>query len=225
MNEYQIQCISLSKQFNSKTQTVSAVENINLQIRKNEFVIFKGRSGAGKSTLLNLMSGLIKPSSGKVLIDNTCLNDLSNDALSRLLLNQIGIIFQSFNLLPTYTVYENIEIATIPKNLKDGTVKENILSSLEQFQLINYIKSFPSELSVGQQQKVAIIRTLIKQPSVIFADEPTGSVDDKTADEIMEHLITLRNEKQVTLVLATHGNSIERFADKVFIMENGKLKN
>ena len=105
MNEYQIQCISLSKQFNRNRQIVQAVEDINLGIRKNEMVILKGRSGAGKSTLLNLMSGLIKPSSGKVLIDNTSLNDLSNDALSELLLNQIGIIFQSFNLLPTYTVY------------------------------------------------------------------------------------------------------------------------
>lgn len=225
MNEYQIQCVSLSKLFNSKTQTVKAVEDINLGIRKNELVIFKGRSGAGKSTLLNLMSGLIKPSSGKVLINNICLNNLSNDSVSELLLNQIGIIFQSFNLLPTYTVYENIEIATVPKNLNHNIVKEKIISLLEQFELTHYSKSFPSELSVGQQQKVAIIRTLIKQPSVIFADEPTGSVDDKTADEIMEHLITLRNEKQVTLVLATHGNAIERFADKVFIMESGRIKN
>jgi len=225
MNEYQIQCISLSKQFNRNRQIVQAVEDINLGIRKNEMVILKGRSGAGKSTLLNLMSGLIKPSSGKVLIDNTSLNDLSNDALSELLLNQIGIIFQSFNLLPTYTVYENIEIATVPKNLNHSIVKENIISLLEQFELMQYSRSLPSELSVGQQQKVAIIRTLIKQPSVIFADEPTGSVDDKTADEIMEYLITLKNEKQVTLVLATHGNIVEKFADKVYIMENGRINN
>jgi ABC-type lipoprotein export system ATPase subunit len=225
MNNYQIECISLSKQFSLKKQVVKAVDNINLGISKNEMVIFKGRSGAGKSTLLNLMSGLINPTSGKVMIDNICLNDLSNDALSELLLNRIGIIFQSFNLLPTYTIYENIEIATVPKGVNKNIVKENIMSLLDQFDLAQKSRSLPSELSVGQQQKVAIIRTLIKEPSIIFADEPTGSVDDKTANEIMEHLISLKNEKQVTLVLATHGNTIERFADKVFIMENGRINN
>jgi len=224
MNNYQIECISLSKQFSLNKQVVKAVDNINLGISKNEMVIFKGRSGAGKSTLLNLMSGLTNPTSGKVMIDNICLNDLSNDALSELLLNRIGIIFQSFNLLPTYTVYENIEIATVPKVVNKNMVKETIMYLLDHFDLAQKSRSLPSELSVGQQQKVAIIRTLIKEPSIIFADEPTGSVDDKTANEIMEHLISLKNEKQVTLVLATHGNGMERFADKVFVMENGRIK-
>ena len=225
MNEFQIECISLSKQFTRNKQIVKAVTDINLGVRKNEMVIFKGHSGAGKSTLLNLMSGLINPTSGKVMIDNICLNELNNDALSELLLNSIGIIFQSFNLLPTYTVYENIEIATVPKGGNKNIVKENILSLLDQFDLTQKSRALPSELSVGQQQKVAIIRTLIKQPSIIFADEPTGSVDDRTAGEIMDHLITMKKEKKVTLVLATHGNIIEKFADKVFIMENGTINN
>ena len=223
MNDYQIECISLSKQFSRNKQIVNAVTDVSLGIRKNDMVVFKGRSGAGKSTLLNLISGLISPTSGKVLIENICLNDLSNEALSELLLNRIGIIFQSFNLLPTYTVYENIEIATVPKRLNKSIVKENIISLLHQFDLAQSSRSLPSELSVGQQQKVAIIRTLIKQPSIIFADEPTGSVDDRTAGEIMDHLVTLKNEKKVTLVLATHGNIIEKFADKIFIMENGRI--
>ncbi len=224
MADNQIECISLSKDFNRDKHIVGAVVDVNLAIRKNEMVIIKGRSGAGKSTLLNLMSGLLKPSSGKVLFNNISLNDLTNDALSNILLNEIGIIFQSFNLLPTYTVYENIEIGIIPKNPDHKLVKENITSLLEQFDLKQNSESLPSELSVGQQQKVAIIRTLIKQPSIIFADEPTGSVDDKTAGEIMEHLLNLKNDKQVTLVMATHGNIIEKFADRVFVMENGRIK-
>ena len=224
MADYQIECISLGKEFKRDKHIFRAVDDVNLGIRQNEMVIIKGRSGAGKSTLLNLMSGLLKPSSGKVLIDNISLNDLSNDALSNILLNQIGIIFQSFNLLPTYTVFENIEIGVVPKNPDHKLIKENIMSLLEQFGLKENAESLPSELSVGQQQKVAIIRTLIKQPSIIFADEPTGSVDEKTADEILEHLISLKREKQVTLVLATHGNSIERLADRIFTIENGRIK-
>jgi putative ABC transport system ATP-binding protein len=202
-----------------------AVNDINLRINKNDFVLLKGRSGAGKSTLLNLMCGLIKPTQGKVIIDDKCINDLSDDLLSDLLSTRIGIIFQSFNLLPTYTIYENIEIALVHKGLSKDLIKENIMSYLEQFNLINKAQLFPSELSVGQQQKVAIVRTLIKQPSIIFADEPTGSVDEETAGEILENLMSLKKEKNVTLVVATHGNIPEKFADKIYIIENGRLRN
>jgi putative ABC transport system ATP-binding protein len=136
---------------------------------------------------------------------------------------RIGIIFQSFNLLPTYTVFENIEIAIVPKRLKESMVKENIMSYLEKFNLKDKAHLLSSELSVGQQQKVAVIRTLIKQPSVIFADEPTGSVDDETAGEILDHLMNFRKEKEVTLVIATHGNIPEKFADRVYTITSGRI--
>lgn len=224
MSEYQIECISLSKQYTRNNQTVTAVDDINLQIIQNEVVLLKGRSGAGKSTILNLMCGLIKPTQGKVIIDSNCIGEMTDDSLSNLLLNKIGIIFQSFNLLPTYTVYENIEIALVPKGLKRNMINENIMTLLEQFNLKDKAQLMPSELSVGQQQKVAVIRTLVKQPSLIFADEPTGSVDDETAGEILEHLMRLRKERQVTLVMATHGNIPDKFADRIFIIENGRIK-
>jgi putative ABC transport system ATP-binding protein len=218
-----IECISLSKQYISKNLTVNALEEINLHINKNETILLKGRSGAGKSTLLNLMCGLIKPTSGKVFIDNICINELSDDELSNILSERIGIIFQSFNLLPTYTVFENIEIAIVPKRLKESIVKKNIMSYLEKFNLKDKAHLLSSELSVGQQQKVAVIRTLIKQPSVIFADEPTGSVDDETAGEILDHLMNFRKEKEVTLVIATHGNIPEKFADRVYTITSGRI--
>jgi putative ABC transport system ATP-binding protein len=169
------------------------------------------------------MCGLIKPTSGKVFIDNNCINELTDDKLSKLLSERIGIIFQSFNLLPTYTVFENIEIAIVPKGLKESMVKENILSYLEKFRLKDKAHLLPSELSVGQQQKVAIIRTLIKQPSIIFADEPTGSVDDETAGEILTHLMNSRKEKQITLVIATHVNISEEYADRIYTIEYGRI--
>jgi len=223
MNDYQIECISLSKQYISKNQKIIALNDVNIRFSQNEIVLLKGRSGSGKSTLLNIMCGLIKPTAGKVIIDNICITELKDDSLSRLLSERIGIIFQSFNLLPVYTVYENIEMGLIPQGLKPGEVKDNIMSLLEQFDLINKAHLLPAELSAGQQQKVAIIRTLAKEPSIIFADEPTGSVDDETAGEILEHLINMKREKNLTLFIATHGNIPDKIADKVFIIENGRV--
>jgi len=223
MNDYQIECISLSKQYISKNQKIIALNDVNIRFSQNEIVLLKGRSGSGKSTLLNIMCGLIKPTAGKVIIDNICITELKDDSLSRLLSERIGIIFQSFNLLPVYTVYENIEMGLIPQGLKPGEVKDNIMSLLEQFDLINKAHLLPAELSAGQQQKVAIIRTLAKEPSIIFADEPTGSVDDETAGEMLEHLLNMKREKNLTLFIATHGNIPDKIADKVFIIENGRV--
>jgi putative ABC transport system ATP-binding protein len=223
MSDTIIECISLTKQYSSKNLMVNALEDINLLISKNETVLIKGRSGAGKSTLLNLMCGLIKPTSGKVIIENRCINELTDNELSNLLSRQIGIIFQSFNLLPTYTVYENIEIAIIPTGLNYDTSRLNIMYFLEKFNLRDKAHLMPTELSVGQQQKVAIIRTLIKQPSVIFADEPTGSVDEETAAEILNHLMNFKMEKEVTLIIATHGTIPDKFADRVYTLEDGRI--
>lgn len=224
MNNPVIECISLTKQYKRNNHVFSAVSDINLRIEQNESVLIKGRSGAGKSTLMNLMSGLITPSSGEVLFRGNNLSNMKNDLLSKLLLNEIGIIFQSFNLLPTYTVFENIEIALSTEKTGRGLIKGEILSYLEQFDLKDKVNLLPSELSVGQQQKVAIVRTLIKHPSVIFADEPTGSVDDVSATEILGYLMNLRKSNHITLILASHGNLPDKYADRVIEIENGKIQ-
>jgi ABC-type lipoprotein export system ATPase subunit len=223
MSGNKIECISLGKHYTSRNQTILALNDVSLSINENETVLIKGRSGSGKSTLLNLMCGLIRPTQGKVNFNNVCINELDDNSLSKLLSDEIGIIFQSFNLLPTYTIYENIELALFPKRLSKTVIRENIMSLLDRFNLKNKALLLPSELSVGQQQKVAIIRTLAKQPSVIFADEPTGSVDDETAVEIMEYFKHLKEEKMATLIMATHGIIYEGFADKMFFLDNGRL--
>lgn len=220
-----IECISLSKYFNGRNQITKAVDEVNLSINRNEFILIKGRSGAGKSTLLNLMCGLDRPTRGDVIIENEYINKLSNQIMSRLLLKKIGIIFQNFNLLPTYTVYENIEIALDPTTTDSGRNERIIAPLLEQLELTDKVNSLPSELSMGQQQKVAIARTLVKQPSIIFADEPTGSVDEETAKEIIQHLLFLKNERNVTLVVSTHGNALDSFADRILLMNKGKIIN
>jgi ABC-type lipoprotein export system ATPase subunit len=225
MSNSLIECRSLSKQYKSKRQTINAVTDINLQVERDEMIILKGRSGAGESTLLNLIAGLISPTSGTIRIGDKMINELDDKSLSNLLLTQIGIIFQSFNLLPTYNIYENIEVALAPKGLEHKDIQKLVLPYLEQFQLTEKLHLLPEELSVGQQQKVAIIRTLVKQPSIILADEPTGSVDDETAREILEYLRYLRKEKKVTIILATHGVIPDTFADRVFTIENGRINN
>ena len=218
-----IECISVCKYFNGKNQITKAVDNVNLQIYMNEFVLIKGRSGAGKSTLLNLMCGLDKPTKGSIFFEKAAIEKFSNQALSRLLSKRIGIIFQNFNLLPTYTVFENIEIAldTIPGKRAD--TKEIILPILVQLGLTDKINCLPPELSIGQQQKVAIARTLAKEPLIIFADEPTGSVDDETAIEIIQHLLLLKKEHNLTLVMASHGGTLDKYADRVVLLQNGKI--
>jgi putative ABC transport system ATP-binding protein len=220
MNSPIIQCISVSKYFNGKNQVTKAVDDVSFEVKRNEFVLIKGRSGAGKSTLLNLLSGLDKPTNGSVVIENERIDRMSNPVLSKLLSEKIGIIFQNFNLLPTYTVFENIEIALASDNPDDS---KNIMLLLKQLGLSEKAGSLPTELSIGQQQKVAIARTLAKRSEIIFADEPTGSVDDETASEIIQHLLFLKKEHNATIVMASHGSTLDKYADRIITMQNGKM--
>ena len=219
-----IECISLGKTYKRKGSAFTALSDINLKVSENEALLIRGRSGAGKSTLIHLMSGLIRPTSGKVLFDGIELGNSGNSILSEILLNKTGIIFQNFNLLPAYTVFENIELGILPKKTNSGKYREIINEYLKQFDLEGKEQLLPAELSTGQQQKVAVIRTLVREPSLIFADEPTGSVDDQSASEILEHLMNLKRQKNITLVMATHGNIPDRYADRIIELENGRIK-
>lgn len=219
-----IECISLGKTYKRKGSAFTALSDINLKVSENEALLIRGRSGAGKSTLIHLMSGLIRPTSGKVLFDGIELGNSGNSILSEILLNKTGIIFQNFNLLTAYTVFENIELGILPKKTNSGKYREIINEYLKQFDLEGKEQLLPAELSTGQQQKVAVIRTLVREPSLIFADEPTGSVDDQSASEILEHLMNLKRQKNITLVMATHGNIPDRYADRIIELENGRIK-
>jgi putative ABC transport system ATP-binding protein len=219
-----IECQNLGKEYLHNKQRFSAITDLNLRIEPSTVILIKGRSGAGKSTLLNLICGLIKPTSGKVLYKGQSISHMNNETLSKLLLNDFGIIFQSFNLLPTYTVFENIEVAVAPGGKDQTEIKNKIRQYLEIFGLDGKAALLPAELSVGQQQKIALIRTLIKQPAVIFADEPTGSVDEESSTEILEYLIKLKKENNLTLIMASHGNIPDRYAERIIELENGRIK-
>jgi putative ABC transport system ATP-binding protein len=222
--QYIIECNSLSKEFRKNNRIIKAVTDVNLIISHGEFVLLKGRSGAGKSTLLNLVAGLIRPSSGTVSISGEDITRLGNGSLSRLLLEKIGFVFQSLNLLPGYTVFENIELALIPTGLAEEKIKALSLPLLEQFGLADKMHMLPDELSVGQQQKVAIVRTLVKRPSIILADEPTASVDEETAGEIISTLVNLKKNGNATVIVATHGMISDSVADRIIELEEGRIK-
>ena len=218
-----IECKSVSKFYGNKDHQVKAVDAVNLGIAKNEILLIHGRSGAGKSTLLSLMSGLEKPTTGKILLYDKDISSMQDHELSELLSHKVGIIFQDFNLLPRYTVYENIEVALEPSGMKRNRQRDIILDVLKKLQLEDKTYSPAYELSIGQQQKVAIARTLAKRPGIIFADEPTGSVDELTAGEIIQYLLLLKKEENMTMIIASHGSFPSGYADRIITMENGRL--
>lgn len=218
-----IRCVEVSKRFNRNNRETLALQGVNIQIEQGECIVFQGRSGAGKSTLLNLMSGLEKPSSGRIFLDGTEISCLGDHYLSAILREKTGFIFQNFNLLPTYTIFENIEIAFLHKKQKTKNRKENIYSLLSQFGLSGLEDAYPYELSMGQQQKTAIVRCLAREPQIIFADEPTGSVDPEAAAEISQYLAGLNLVHGITVVIASHGLFDTSLADRTVHIENGTI--
>ena len=193
---------------------------INLEVGKGDFISIMGSSGSGKSTLLNLIGGMDRPNAGKILVNEEDITSYNDDRLTVYRRENIGFIFQFFNLLPNITVFENIQIPLLLKGITDDIrVKEYIsfvgLSDIE--------RHYPFQLSGGQQQRVAIARALIHNPDIILADEPTGSLDSQTGNTIMELIISLVEKTKKTVLLVTHDQSIARFAHKLFRIKDGAI--
>ncbi|CEP46552.1 ABC transporter ATP-binding protein [[Clostridium] sordellii] len=214
--------ISLNKIYGRGENKVQALKDINLSIEKGKFTAIIGPSGSGKSTLLNCIAGLDNISSGKVLLEGKDISTLSDNGLSKLRSEEFGFIFQSFNLIPVINVYENI---ILPISIDDKKVdKEHIDNIIDKLGLKDKINKFPNELSGGQQQRVAIARALANKPKIIFADEPTGNLDSKTTDEVMNLLNSCVEEFGQTLVMITHNNEIAKMADICIEIRDGKIK-
>lgn len=214
--------ISLNKIYGKGENKVQALKDINLYIEKGKFTAIIGPSGSGKSTLLNCIAGLDNISSGKVLLEGKDISTLSDNELSKLRSEEFGFIFQSFNLIPVINVYENI---ILPISIDDKKVdKGHIDNIIDKLGLKDKINKFPNELSGGQQQRVAIARALANKPKIIFADEPTGNLDSKTTDEVMNLLNSCVEEFGQTLVMITHNNEIAKMADICIEIRDGKIK-
>lgn len=216
-----LKTIDLIKIYGKGDSEVRAIDNISLEIEPHKFTAIIGQSGSGKSTLLHCMAGLDKPTSGKVFMDDLDLYTLNDDKLSKMRREEFGFIFQSFNLIPVINVYDNI---ILPVSLNGGKVDKDYIEDLiVKLGLESQIKKFPNELSGGQQQRVAIARALANKPSVIFADEPTGSLDSKTTKEVIDILKFCVNEYKQTLVMITHNDEIAKSAEHTITISDGKV--
>ena len=219
-----IELHDLSKNFIEGNGTRLVLNQVNATFNQGEFVVLLGQSGSGKSTLLNLLSGIEKPSTGKVLINGMAVNKMSERDCTLFRRDRIGFVFQFFNLIPTLTVLENV---TLPQELagKDiKTVEKQALTLLEQVGLEDRSDAFPDKLSGGQQQRVAIARALIHNPMLILADEPTGNLDEETGDRVLKLLLELTRNVNKTLIMATHNPEIAQFADRVLRVHEGHLE-
>lgn len=197
----------------------TAVDHVSFTIEQGEFVVILGQSGAGKSTVLNMLGGMDVPTSGKVIVEGQEIPKLNDRQLSQYRADQIGFIFQFYNLLPGLTAYENVAL------VRD--IKKNALSAdqmLEQVGLADQKHKFPAQMSGGQQQRVSIARALAKNPKIILGDEPTGALDSETGKLVIDLLQKLSTEQKHTVILVTHNADIAKCANRIIHMRNGKIK-
>lgn len=212
---------NLTKTYGKKDTEVKALDNISFSVNKGEFIAIVGASGSGKSTLLHLIGGVDKPTSGKVYINGKDIYSLSKDEIAIFRRNEIGLIYQFYNLIPILNVKENI---TLPCDLGGKKVDEKRLDEIIQMLgLENRKEHLPNELSGGQQQRVAIGRALINNPSIILADEPTGNLDSKASKEIIDLLKNSNKKYNQTILLITHDENIAKQADRIITIQDGKI--
>lgn len=212
---------NISKTVRSGTEDLTILDNISLEIEDGQFVSVTGASGSGKSTLLGLIAGLDAPTSGEVLIDGESITNMNEDNLAETRSKKIGFIFQSFHLIPSLTAYENILIPMEILGLKNANERAEKL--LEDVELTNRGHHYPSELSGGEQQRIAIARAFANQPKILLADEPTGNLDTKNGNHIFDLMTNLHNINNVTLVLVTHDQNLANLAERQVILKDGRV--
>src|SRR5450755_2307820 len=214
---------NVTKDYQKGRDTVHALAGVDLVIEDGEWLAIQGPTGHGKSTLLQVLGGLDRPTSGTVELDGQDLAAMRESQVTRVRATSLGFIFQTFNLIPTLTAQENVEVALVPLAIGAADRRARAVAALETVGLAERLRHLPSELSGGQQQRVAIARALVKEPKVLLADEPTGNLDEGTRDEIIALLEKLWRELKLTLILVTHDSFVARRAQRVGIMRGGKL--
>ena len=213
----------VTKKYEKGRVTVDALAGVDLVIEDGEWLAIQGPTGHGKTTLLQILGGLDRPSSGIVDFDGQDLAAMRETQVTKVRAVSMGFIFQTFNLIPTLNALENVEVALVPLGTGAAERRARATAALENVGLGDRARHLPSEMSGGQQQRVAIARALVKGPKVVLADEPTGNLDEGTRDDIMGLLEKLWRETGLTLVLVTHDSSLARRAQRIGIMQNGKL--
>ncbi len=216
-----LKAANLKKYYGKDESLVKALDNVNLSVEDGQFVAIIGTSGSGKSTLLNMLGGLDTPTSGSVTVEDRNIEKMNEEQLTVLRRQRIGFIFQNYNLIPYLTAYENI---VLPVRLDGRTEDAKFLEQIVRFlELEGKLKNYPSHLSGGQQQRVAIARALISKPAIILADEPTGNLDSRTSDKVIDLLKMTADKFRQTIVMITHNPEIAEKADVRIRIEDGKI--
>jgi len=217
------QLTGVTKTYQKGRGSVQALRGVDLEIDDGEFLAIQGPTGHGKTTLLQMLGGLDRPTSGSIELAGQDLAELREGQVTQVRATSIGFIFQTFNLIPTLSAQENVEVALVPAGVSGAERRRRAQTMLADLGLADRLRHLPAELSGGQQQRVAIARALVKQPKVLLADEPTGNLDEDTRDEIIGLMERLWSEYGLTMVLVTHDSSIARRAQRIGLMQNGKL--
>ena len=218
-----IRITGLSKVYQRGGQTIPVLLDINLEVQRAEFVALMGPSGSGKSTLLNLIAGIDKPTTGRIVISGVDIATLREGELADWRAANVGFIFQFYNLMPVLTAFENVELPLLLTNLSRGQRKQHVQAALDMVGLTDRTTHYPNELSGGQQQRVAIARALVSDPTLIVADEPTGDLDRTTGQEVLSLLDDLHRELGKTIVMVTHDPKAAARASRLIHLEKGVL--
>ncbi len=218
-----VEAIDLYKDYKIGKVLFPALRGINMKINNGEFTAIAGPSGSGKTTLLNIIGCLDVPTKGKILIDGTNVNELGSKEKASLRKDQIGFVFQTFNLIPVLTAYENVEIPLILLDVGQAKRKEKIVALLEEVGLGEYVDRRPNEMSGGQQQRVAIARALVKDPSMVLADEPTANLDSTTAKEILALMQELNGKHGTTFIFSTHDQLVMDYSRRTVSLRDGRI--
>jgi len=218
-----VECRNVTKQYTRGKETVDVLSGINLIIEEGDFVALMGPSGSGKTTLLNMIGGLDHPTSGDIIVGGANLNDLSGKQLAHWRSENVGFVFQFYNLLPVLTAQRNVELPLLLTRLSRAQRQQNAATALEIVGLADRAKHRPGELSGGQQQRVAIARALVADPQLLVCDEPTGDLDRETADEILNLLEVLNRDHGKTIIMVTHDPKAAEHAKQVLHMDKGAL--
>ncbi|MDD3428977.1 MAG: ABC transporter ATP-binding protein [Oscillospiraceae bacterium] len=214
---------NLKKIYRIGNEKVKALNGINLEIERGEFVCIVGASGSGKSTLLNQLAGLEKPSKGNVYIGKSNISQMTEKQLALFRQKYLGFIFQSYNLLPALTAAENVALPLMFKGINKKTRLAAAKVQLEKIGLGERLGHKPTEMSGGQQQRVGIARAFVAKPKVIFADEPTGNLDSKTTDQVLQMMMQLAREENITFVMVTHERDLAAYADRIITIKDGQV--
>ena len=218
-----IETQKLKKTYKQGSLKVKAVDNVNLKISDGEFTAVVGPSGSGKTTLLNCIGGLDIPTSGEVIIDGEVISSYSSDKMIKFRLNNIGFVFQAYNLIPVLTAKENIEMVMLMQGYNKQEMDERSIDLLNEVGMENMSKRRPAELSGGQQQRVAVARALASKPKFILADEPTANLDSKSTAKLLDIMSRLNKQENITFVFSTHDQRVIDRARRVVTLEDGKI--